>query len=270
MAKPLKYKTKRKISHSAFSLKLFGAARKALVTSLPYLLSLVALGFLFGGVIAYAVNSPAFQLQEVRVLNIGTLTQDQAFGFCELHRGENLITLDLVNVQEMIRRKHPEFREVRVQRVLPSRVDVILKRRTPIAQIVFGRYVQIDKDLVILPGSGATPFRNLTLIEGTPFPREGLMVGVMLKDIQTKKAAKLAEILRRSDILRHHSLTRIDIRDPKNVAFYLDVDLEVRIGNSHFMERLELLERTMKTLPLDRDKIRYIDLRFDDVVIGPR
>jgi cell division septal protein FtsQ len=238
--------------------------------SLPYILSLTVAGLLFGSVIAYAVGSPTFRLSEVKILNIGTLTQEQAFRFCELEPGENLIRLDLVNVQEVIKRKHPEFKEVRVRRVLPNRLEILLKRRTPAAQAFFSRYVQIDKDLVILPGSSPVPFKNLMIFEGCPLPRGGLVVGAVLQDEATRKAMKLAEVIRRSNLLKDHILSKIDIADPKNFSFFVDEDIEVKIGNSHFIERLKILGQTLRTMNLDASKIRYIDLRFDDVVIGPR
>ncbi len=271
MAKPIKAKSKKKASlGSAFSLKILGGLRGLLFSFLPYILSLALVGAVFGGVFAYAVTSPTFKLEEVKILNVGSLTPQQAFQFCELQKGENLITLDLVGVQQVIKRKHPEFKEVRVRRVLPNRIEVVLKRRTPIAQVVYSRYVQIDKDLVILPGSSPAPFKNLMIIEGAPLPREGLAVGVTLRDGTTVRALKLGDIVKRSNILRKHVLTKIDIADPKNISIIVDGDIEIKIGDSHFIERLKILDQTLKTVDLDRSKIRYIDLRFDDVVIGPR
>jgi cell division septal protein FtsQ len=260
MPKPIRSKNKQRIA----------GLKRSFVYSLPYILSLAVAGLLFGGVIAYAVNSPTFELNEVKVLNIGTLTPDEAFKFCELNQGENLILLDLVNVQQVIKRRHPEFKEVLVRRVLPNRIEVMLKRRTPVAQVAFSRFVQVDKDLVILPGSSAVPFRNLTVFEGAPLPREGLAVGAALRDPVTKKALRLMEVVKRSNILRRHGLSKIDLGDPKNISLIVDSDIEIRIGNNHFIERLKILDQTLKTLELDRSKIRYIDLRFDDVVIGPR
>lgn len=270
MARPSRIKFKKKAIGSTLSIKLAGALKKIFLLSLPYVFSFTLAGVLFGVVIAYAVNSATFQLKEVKVLNIGTLTPQQAFAFCELQPGENLITLDLVGVQEVIKRKHPEFKEVRVARVLPNRVEVLLKRRTPAAQVTFSRYIQVDKDLVILPGSSSVPFKNLTIIEGAPTPREGLYVGVMIQDEMTKKAMRLADMIKRSNILRKHLLTKVDISDPKNIAFFADNDIEIKIGDSHIIERLKILDQTLKTIELDSHKIRYIDLRFDDVVIGPR
>jgi cell division septal protein FtsQ len=264
--RPVKTKKKGKLSapSTAFLSKL-------LFSTMPYLLSLLVVGILFGSVIVYALNSPTFELKEVHVLNVGSLTPAQAFQFSELKPGENLIQLDLLNVQQVIKKRHPEFKEVRVRRVLPSRVDVVLKRRTPVAQALFAsRFVQVDKDLVILPGSAQTPFRNLTVIEGSPIPREGLYVGVTLSDAGTKKAARLASVIRQSNILRNHQLSKIDITDPRNTSFWVDGEIEVRIGNGHFNDRLKILDQTLKTVALDKDRIKYIDLRFDDVVIGPR
>lgn len=269
MAKPLKSKG-RKGHDSLLSSKSKQQLRQYVFVGIRLVLPLTVIGLFLGGVAAYAVNSPTFQLTEVKVLNIGTLTPDQAFKFCELRRGENLITMDLVNIQQVIKSKHPEFKEVLVRRVLPNRIEVVLKRRTPIAQAAFARYVQIDKDLVMLPGSSAVPFRNLTIIAGAPAPRRGLVVGATLDDPGTRKAIKLADIIKRSSILGKRQLTRIDITDPRNLTFTVDGAIEVRMGGSHYIERLKILDQTLKSIDLDPTKIQYIDLRFDDVVIGPR
>ena len=269
MVKLYKSRPKRKFS-ALGPMRWAGTLRKTLFYSLPYILSLTALGVLFGGVVAYAVNSSTFQLEQVKILNIGTLTPEQSFQFSELRRGENLIQLDLVNVQQVIKRNHPEFKEVKVRRVLPNAVEILLKRRTPVAQVAFSRFVQVDKDLVVLPGSSTTPFRNLTIIEGSPLPRAGLFVGVMVADDGTQNALRLMEIVKRSKILRKHALTKVDIADPRNISLIVDGTIEIRIGNSHYLERLKILDQTLKSQELDPAKVKYIDLRFDDVVVGMR
>ena len=268
--RPVKTKSKKKATNSRFSIKIASGVKTLLIAFAPTIILMTVLGLFFGGVIAAAVNSTAFELQEVKILNSGTLTPEQSFKFCELRPGENLITLDLVNVQQVVKRKHPEFKEVLVRRVLPNRVEVMLRRRTPVAQVAYARFVQIDKDRVILPGSSKVPFKNLTILEGAPVPREGLAVGVSVDDANTKKAIKLLEVIKRSNIFNKHMLTKVDISDPKNISLIVDSDIEIRIGSSHILERFKILDKTLKTIEFDRSKIRYIDLRFDDVVIGPR
>ena len=251
-------------------MKLLGSLKRSLSVSLPYAISLTVIGVLFGAVVAHALASPAFQLGDVRILNGGSLTPVQSFEFCDLRPGENLIRLDLVGVQQVIKRRHPEFKEVIVRRVLPNRVEVLLKRRTPVAQVYLGRYVQIDRDLVVLPGSSPTPFKNLIIIEGSSSPRNGLAVGSVLTDPNTRKAVKLMEALQRSEIFKKHILSRIAVSDPHSLSFFVDGDIEIRMGHDHFIERLKILSQTVRTLELDRNRVSYIDLRFDDVVVGPR
>ena len=122
MVKPAKLKAKKKIQglSGLFSIRMLSGLRQGMFYSLPYILSLTAIGLLFGTVIAYALNSSTFQLTEVRLLNAGPVTQERAFDFCELHRGANLVNLDLIQVQQVIKRKHPEYKEVLVRRVLPT------------------------------------------------------------------------------------------------------------------------------------------------------
>lgn len=272
MPKGLKLKNvRKKAATGALSMFALGALKRFTAMSLPYLLTAVLVLSLFGTVFACAVNSPTFELREVRILNFGTLTNDEALRFCELRKGENLISLDLVNVQQVIKRRHPEFKEVSVRRILPDRIEVLLKRRTPVVQIAFGsRYVQVDKDLVLLPGSSTTPFRNLTVIEGAPVPRAGLYVGVRVDHLAAYRAIRLAELVKRTNLLRGRELVRVDVTDPKNFTLVAEGDIEIRIGGSHFIERLKILDQTLRRVELDPDKIRYIDLRFDDVVVGSR
>lgn len=270
MAKPLRHKTKSR-SASKLSVQALAALKRTLFASLPYVISFSIAGALFGVAAAWTLNSPAFRLSEVRILNAAPMTLQRAFEFCELRPGENVVTLDLVNVQQVIRSKHPEFKEVRVRRVLPNRIEVTLKRRTPVAQIQFGsRYVQVDKDLMILPGASTGAFRNLPLISGVAVPREGMGIGVTIRDGNAAKAVKLAEAILSSGMLGRRTLSRVDVKDPKNLSFYVDGDIEVRIGGSHYIERLKILKQTLQSLDLDPAKIQYVDLRFDDVVIGPR
>lgn len=267
----MRSKQRKKTGSGNFYLKAVGGFRSLLISSLPYILSLTLVGVLLGSVVAYAVNSPTFQLTEVKILNIGTVSQGQAFRFCELQRGENLVTLDLVNVQQVIKRKHPEFKEVLVRRVLPNRIEVTLKRRTPAAQVSFPpRYVQVDRDLILLPGSSPSPFRNLTVIQGSPVPFGGLNVGSALRDPGTVKALKVAEVVKRSNILKKHVLTKVDISDRRNFVLVVDGAVEIRMGSSHFVDRLKILGQTLKTIDLDPSSIHYIDLRFDDVIVGSR
>ena len=69
-----------------------------------------------------------------------------------------------------------------------------------------------------------------------------------------------------SGFLNDHTLTKVDISDYRNIAFFIEDGLEIKIGNSNFKERLGQLTKTLASIVVDKDEIKYIDLRFDDVV----
>lgn len=75
--------------------------------------------------------------------------------------------------------------------------------------------------------------------------------------------------LKKAKFLKNYGANRIDAGDLENLSFYLASGVEVRIGPENFKDRLETLSRTLKDPRLVMDKIKYIDLRFKDVVIGP-
>ena len=62
--KPVKIKLKKKAVNSKFSIKVAAGVKTLLLTSAPTIILMTVLGLFFGGVIATAVNSPAFELQE--------------------------------------------------------------------------------------------------------------------------------------------------------------------------------------------------------------
>lgn len=65
-------------------------------------------------------------------------------------------------------------------------------------------------------------------------------------------------------------MTRIDASDINELSFYLDDDLEIRIGYENFKERLNNLKVTLRDSRLLKDRVKYIDVRYEDVTIGPK
>jgi cell division septal protein FtsQ len=107
-----------------------------------------------------------------------------------------------------------------------------------------------------------------------------LVEGVQIKPgerrtkIITSRNLKVAISLLRSikDIrtVADFGVESVDARDLRNISFYLRNGIEVRIGSENFKERLDVLAKTLKDPRMIMDRIKYIDLRFGDAVIGPR
>ena len=87
---------------------------------------------------------------------------------------------------------------------------------------------------------------------------------------QLNKVFKLLSAINETDLLSEHDLGSIEASDYRNLSFYIEDGIEVKIGSDDFKKRLGLLKRTFSDQRVDKSEIRYIDLRFDDVAIGPK
>ena len=62
----------------------------------------------------------------------------------------------------------------------------------------------------------------------------------------------------------------IEAGDYKNLMFTTPEGLEVRLGHGQWREKMEKLEKTLRSLGGRAGEVKYIDLRFDDVVVGTK
>jgi len=67
-----------------------------------------------------------------------------------------------------------------------------------------------------------------------------------------------------------HEIHMIDVSDGRNISFYIEGGIEIKIGGEDFRARLLMLIKTLESVRLDKSQIKYIDLRFGSVIIGPR
>jgi len=84
-------------------------------------------------------------------------------------------------------------------------------------------------------------------------------------------ALRMVEQLTQSPVLIGRRVTAVNVSNPKQLAFMLDQDVEIRCGDegslSHHLQRLRTVLRRVSRHQL---AVRSIDLRFKDPVVSPR
>lgn len=247
---------------------------------LPFLFSFGAIGLLVGGSLAFANQSQLFVIRQVNVYDLAAarpVSLQDPFQFAGLRPDLDQTAVNLQDVERHIRRFHPEFQQVKVRRVLPNRIDIFLRRRAAAARVQLDKLYWIDTTGVILAVSNEADARS-PIIVGLSKPKTSPAVGSQVKSSLLDLAVRIAAAIEGQNLLKNHLLTQVDVSDSKNVILKIDEDIEVRLGSSEthmvhkIREKLERLAAYIETKPEDVDpkKIRYIDLRFDDIVIGPR
>ncbi|MFC1620788.1 cell division protein FtsQ/DivIB [Candidatus Omnitrophota bacterium] len=187
--------------------------------------------------------------------------------------GANIFFMDLKDLKQKIEAVHPEFKDIEIRRLLPNKLIVKANLRKPVAQIRSDRYYFVDEEGVLLPDVKNFPDPGLPIIGG---------VGINLAKAQAakfsdfekekiNKALGLIGEIRSIEGLAVYGLKVVDIADPGNISFFFDdVNIEIKIGNEDFLKRLNVLVTVLEQIDMDVDKFKYIDLRFEDPIIGPR
>lgn len=187
--------------------------------------------------------------------------------------GTNIFLTDLKALKEKIEIAHPEFKDIVIRRLLPNKLIVQGSLRKAIAQIRSDRYYLIDEEGILLPDVKNFPEPELPIIAG---------IGINLAKASTSKFSKfekekinkaLGLIIEMSanEDLSGYRLKLVDITDPGNVSFFFEsANVEIKIGNSDFSNRLTLLSTLLDQIGPDIDKFKYIDLRFEDPILSPR
>jgi len=187
--------------------------------------------------------------------------------------GTNIFFVDLNLFKNRIEASHPEFKGTVIRRMLPNKLIVEAALRKAVAQISSDRYYFVDKEGVVLPDVKNFPDPAFPIISG---------VGANLAKVQASsfseldkekvdKALSIIQKMQATEGLSGYRLKSIDTTDPGNLSFFLEgANVEIKIGKSDFSERLKLLVTVLEQIGTDMDKFKYIDLRFEDPIIGPR
>lgn len=184
--------------------------------------------------------------------------------------GANIFLVDLVDLKDKIENAHPEFKNVLVKRTLPNKLIVQVKKRKPVMQIRSDRFYFVDEEGMLLPAVKSFPEQNLPVIAGirTKIKLTGF-TAPQKQDVDN--ALLLIRAMADNKRLSKYQIKMIDITDIRNISFFLDTDnVEIKIGDSEFTKRLDVLAIVFEQLGSDIAKVKYIDLRFDDPIVGPK
>jgi cell division septal protein FtsQ len=236
------------------------------------LVALVFAAAVFFLVKAFLYRSDYFRL---RVVETRAVSLDQRAASAinnqvlSLYKGRNIFSIPLGFIAKSVRSSYADVKEAVARIALPDRIVLDVKLRRPVALVRNSKLYPIDEDGVVLPPLGpsgsmqAAP--NLPVIDGID-----LHYGRRGSPRNLKLAMDLIREIRQARFMAPYGLVLINASDPRNLSFYINNGIEVRIGSEDFRKRLEALAKTLKDPMLIVEKIKYIDVRFDDVAIGPR
>lgn len=240
------------------------------LTLVPFALSISLAVALSWASYAFAMQNDLFVLRQVTIENGRALTPDLAWRFAGLRGGTPIFDINLSSVERIVRARNPEYKNVWVRRVLPGEIRIHLVRRAPIAQVQSGAFFLVDSEgMVISQGQGA-PFNDLAVILGSKSQIAQLKKGARVNRVVMSQGIQLLKDVRRFDVLHGQRLSAIDISNPDNLVLWVNEKIEVRISSRNLTSQMKKISEALANIDLDPERVKYVDLRFDDIVIGPR
>ncbi len=185
------------------------------------------------------------------------------------YAGRNIFGIALKEIADSLQASYPDAKEVVVRISLPDKIVVNMKSRRPVALLKNAKLYPIDSDGIVLQGADSLMMKDLPIIEGIDLRYDEKM-GKRSVSAKLKLALNFLKEIKRTRLGGEYGTLRIDASDPANISFYLGDGPEIKIGSENFKERLEVLAKTLKEPRLVLEKIKYIDLRFKEVIIGPK
>ena len=185
--------------------------------------------------------------------------------------GENLLTVDLGLLAQELKRQQPSLKDIRVTRQLPNVLQVTFVPRMPVAQVRLDRWYPVDRQGFVLAEASDEPAERLTQFVGFERATIPLRPGKDNADERLQLALRVLATLRRTQAPLARRLTQINVADPQGIRFLLDGQTEIRCGSeAELGAGLERLRASLNVIGRQPFEVGYIDVRFQEPVIGPR
>jgi cell division septal protein FtsQ len=223
---------------------------------------------------------PFFSVRQV--LSRGGVSSDYSF-----LKGKNIFSIDLAYETRRLSFLHPEYRDVRVIKVFPDKLFVDFVRRVPVAGISWDRIRAVDEDGVIFEFPPGTDPGNLPVIAGLEKRTARFRMGMRTRGTELSKALKVIAGLKALPALRVYAVKVVQLKEYPTLLCTLskrqpvqetggkvlrssrtpEQDMEVQLHADTVDEGLAILAGILAQERQGIEKIKYIDLRFNNPVI---
>ena len=235
---------------------------------------LVVAVLLVGGVLAYGAHavltSRWFTVRQIAVHGTNRLTSSDIEALVGDLRHDNILLADLGRYQRRLLGS-PWIGDVTLRRELPSTVVIDITERVPLVFAHLGdRLFLVDRTGAIIDERGPR-YRDLDLpvVDGLAAPRA--TPGSSVDPWRVYLVERFLSALSAVPALRTR-VSQIDVSDPHDITVLLEGDpTVVRVGDEHFVDRLQRYLALAPTLRAKLSDLEYVDVRFDNnLFVMPR
>jgi cell division protein FtsQ len=173
----------------------------------PVFKGFLLVALIIGGVLGSRIliqkwiwENPTYALDDIRVTTDGLLTRAQVLEITEIQDGQNIFTVDLVKARKALDLL-PQVERVELRRVLPSRIDVRISERQPIAWVAPSGDTELGVDgrAFLVDTRGFVMRTRKVLPEHFALP---VITGVVMEDVAPGQKLPTAEAFSAVELIK--------------------------------------------------------------------
>lgn len=237
---------------------------------------LIAVIFIIGiaAPVFYFYNLAYFKIARIQIKNSNESIQGIIAPSLNAFLGKNIFEYNLLqDVKSSIEAMQiPYLKKAVVLRRLPDTIFVALYNRKGVAQIKEkARFYIVDEEGFILTAPSSEPYPVLTVLEGIEEKASIVRIGKRYDSEYLIKALEFLNYISSSDYFKDKDISTIDISNIGDVSFWVK-GVEVRFGDwdNDSPKKLDILKDILLDAAVKDTKPKYIDLRFENPVIGTK
>lgn len=254
------------VRRGALPKKAAGRIRIALISLVVLSVAAVA----YGSVYRYGTRSWRFRVEssdDISVSGLNKVTRSQVMEVLGADIGRNVFFIPLEQRKKQLE-EIPWIGSARVMRLLPNRIAVQVRERTPIA------FAQIHSRIQLVDTHGV--IMELPRKTHYSFP---VVLGLNDSDPLSTRAAqmkiysRLVSSLDAGDAHYSNDLSEIDVSDPEDVRITVSDPagaVLVHLGNDQFLERFKVYLSHAGEWRQQFQKLQSVDLRYEgQIIVNP-
>lgn len=228
-----------------------------------------SVGFgVFWGIRENLYADPGFFVEKVEILPEGALEEEKRGKLEQLFVGQNLFRVSLREAAREVE-ADPTIRRARVTRVFPRTLQIEIGYRRPFAQVEFrpkGPYSVAAEDAVWMNAQFQRD-PNLVLVEAHERKGSPPEIGKKVSLEGFEEAVELVHAFWKHPLARSEAIEKVRLDHLGNVSLVLSRGPELRFGPEPMEKFYALASVTPLLKGPERNRIVYIDLQYQDLIV---
>ena len=179
--------------------------------------------------------------------------------------------LNLYEISALIE-NHPYIKVARVSRHYPSEIKIEIIEREPIAIVNIEPMIFLDENGFVLPDEGNIRNYNLPVMNNFNSDPKLYPQGELALSVKVKEAISLISKIKNNYSGLYNNLSELKINSSNEIELILsDLPTHIYLGNEKIGSRIHTLkEFESKLIPNKISEFSYLDMRYDNQIIGKR